>query len=564
MFIYHNLKKDYDKLKPFCKSGPRQYFAKLTNDLSICLVEKCYAHIKTGGGSTSGLSRHLSRVHQIDASKNTIQNRSNQEDISSYTISPIFDNSFENDLVRLVVCDLLAPHLITKSQTLRKWAKKAWNEDIPSSPHTIMKHVKNCYEKTFERIKQTLAKSKTFPTLTSDEWTSKNGKRYMNINIHISDQRFSLGLARIENSANAANLSILLNEEVMKICSEQKIFFITTDGASVMKAMSNRLTLQNQPCFLHGINLAICDVFYTKCTKKTDECETMIDPSKTEDDAIDFEQANVEDYVENNELNEILTKIRTLMKFYKYGKNLDELQSIVKADQNKEILPQLDCKTRWVSILPMLKKMVLLEKYMKLHRIQNNLEFPLNNADMERVAELINILAPIEKAVKEIGKENANLNVADIAMTECINSIPENELGNKTKSTLIKRYTERRQIYSDILWHCSGMEEICSTSNIFYAPPSELQIERVTEMLGLEGNIPSANALEVARDPKKFKKESKQDFIASQLLNIRPSSISCERAFSTCARILLPLRGRLLPFNFNMILFLNENFKNIL
>ena len=83
-------------------------------------------------------------------------------------------------------------------------------------------------------------------------------------------------------------------------------------------------------------------------------------------------------------------------------------------------------------------------------------------------------------------------------------------------------------------------------------------------MLGLEGNNPSANALEVGSDPKKFKKESKQDFIASQLLNLRPSSISCERAFSTCVRILLPLRGRLLPFNFNMILFLNENFKNIL
>ena len=256
------------------------------------------------------------RVHKVDTKKKCQPNQK-QSSLKDFKFVKIFDDDFETDLAKLVVNDLLSPHLISKSATLNKWAKKAWGKNIPSSPHTIIKCVKELHQKTFDRIKGQILSSTSAPCLTADEWTSKNGKRYININVHADDRKYSLGLARIDKSANAENLSVILKDEVSKICSDKKIFFITTDGASVMKLMSKNSNLINQPCLLHGINLAICDVFYSKnCTRFETEA---LDVEIGNDEAEDFEQTNVEHFEENDNLNLLLTNILTLMKFYKYG-----------------------------------------------------------------------------------------------------------------------------------------------------------------------------------------------------------------------------------------------------
>ena len=148
------------------------------------------------------------------------------------------------------------------------------------------------------------------------------------------------------------------------------------------------------------------------------------------------------------------------MKKYKYGKKRDELQALVKSDTGYEIMPEIDVRTRWNSILPMFRKFLQLKKYIQMHVISSNEEFKFDEACFEKIKEIICVLTPIETTIKEISKSDANLMVADIAMTNCLSSIGTSEIAEKMRTALIRRFEKRRGIFSDVLWHLRGMESI--------------------------------------------------------------------------------------------------------
>lgn len=107
------------------------------------------------------------------------------------------------------------------------------------------------------------------------------------------------------------------------------------------------------------------------------------------------------------ELLPMISKIRELMQKFKYGKLRDELQELVKEDHSVEITVEVDCKTRWNSLLPMLKKFKKLKKYFQIHATKNNAIFNFSQDEIDAIETIILILDSIEETIKNYPKKNA-------------------------------------------------------------------------------------------------------------------------------------------------------------
>lgn len=545
---------------PHSQSGIWQFFAKIDKSNAKCLVENCHKIIKTTCSNTSGLKKHITNVHKIDI--NTKSQLPSPITLEQFHRFMPVDNSFEVDVSKLVALDLIPPNKLVKSDVLCKWSKACWKKEMPACSKTIWKIIDKTAELMKDKICRYFAESKYATSFCCDEWTSSNGKRFMNINYHGPKETISLGLARISVHANAENLGNILFDHLKSFHIDRPTV-ITTDGASVMKSMAVKKNIINQLCQLHGINLAITDVLY-KQKQYADPDEKLV----RFDDEIGAEEFQQE-MICIPEMQENLTgtigKVRNLMKQFMYGKKRDDLQKIVLSENSCEITAEIDCKTRWNSILPMLKKFKLLNKYFQIYALKNDENFGFDETDNKLVDDLINVLSPVESAILEISKEDCNLMMADIAMTTCISSLGDSKLSKNIKTALISRYNERRATFSDILWYLEGMEKLLpTTSNIFYVKPSDQEIDSLARKLDISTMIKvTMDPLEIARNPKAAKVDtSEYAELINFLKTIKPSSISSERAFSVCSRIVIPIRGSMSDTHFSNILFLNENFRN--
>jgi len=408
---------------------------------------------------------------------------------------------------------------------------------------------------------QILEQSGAIPSLSADEWTSKSGKRYINVIAHVNEKVYNLGLARIDRAANAVFLGSLVNQKMEQF--KINALFMTSDGASVMTAMCSKINLIQQKCFLHGLSLAIRDCLYNE--------HVLISELSVEES--DLDAFTLEDQEESNDSPELVDslkilvdKVRKEMKTFKEGKIRDELQGIISRKSNEELCIQLDVKTRWNSMLPMLQKFSALFDSIRIHYSENSKDFPFLNSDKEIIDELIDVLTHVEIAIKVIGKESSNLMTADIAMDECLTNLikKKSTLRQKMHASLSQRYLQRRTINSDILWKLSGMDKM-NIQNSFYTNPSDVHISELYKLLFPTQNILTpVDPKEVALNPSKFSSNFvDHEKLCKVLMSIRPSSVSCERCFSLCSRILVPLRGKMNTLSLDSIVFLNQYFKTV-
>ena len=102
-------------------------------------------------------------------------------------------------------------------------------------------------------------------SVSTDEYTAKNHKRYSAINVHNPDWLpIGIGMVRIVGSLDAelAEEKLRLKLSEFKISIDQHVVGTSTDGASVMVAMGDLLETLHQICFAHAIHLAVVDVIY--------------------------------------------------------------------------------------------------------------------------------------------------------------------------------------------------------------------------------------------------------------------------------------------------------------
>ena len=108
----------------------------------------------------------------------------------------------------------------------------------------------------------------------------------MNINVHIPNKRWNLGLIRVYGSMNAEKcidaLKTRLKEHNVNIDTD--IVAIVTDGPNVMVRVGKIIEAEHQLCLVHGIHFAVCDVLYKKSSTPMSDTEA---PLKETQDIVD-------------------------------------------------------------------------------------------------------------------------------------------------------------------------------------------------------------------------------------------------------------------------------------
>lgn len=152
---------------------------------------------------------------------------------------------------------------------------------------------------------------------------------------------------------------------------------MSTDGAAVMIRVGKDMNLIHQLCLAHEIHLAVIKVLYNKngfadAQTNADELDHTNEVHNSEDESDCENEDYMEIYSGSNEHEEnfdtiqqlypIIAKIRKTVKIFRYStKNNDLLQKYVVKDFNKELCLILDTKTRWNSLLAMMKRFYLLK-----------------------------------------------------------------------------------------------------------------------------------------------------------------------------------------------------------
>ena len=247
---------------------------------------KCQSKISTKGGSTKGLLTHLRTKHQIDVNAVALsKEKIASEDVSSQSDIPEVGtikkrkimtdyfkkeiNSLEEVLARMVAKDGIPFSLFITSNDLRM-ALSARGFHLPSSSNTIRQKVMEFAETIEQNITEDLKRRRSVGerfSLTIDEWTGENNKRFANINVHMTDRSVHhLGLIRIIGSMNAESCVELVAQRVAYFGLNllKDIICCTTDGASVMVKFGKIIECEQQLCYAHGVHLAVSDVFYTR------------------------------------------------------------------------------------------------------------------------------------------------------------------------------------------------------------------------------------------------------------------------------------------------------------
>ena len=153
----------------------------------------CKKTLKCEGGSTKGLHMHIRSIHQIEVSKRKSTNETNMELSKQPNLNAmrtldyyINDTSLPAVLARMTACDGLSFNVFKTSLDLRR-SLGALGHSIPKSVVGVRDQAVKNGQQRREAVKRSIHISKSkgeYFSLTFDEWTSVQNKRYLNINIH--------------------------------------------------------------------------------------------------------------------------------------------------------------------------------------------------------------------------------------------------------------------------------------------------------------------------------------------------------------------------------------------
>ena len=148
--------------------------------------------------------------------------------------------------------------------------------DVPKSATTIRNMVIDYGKMIQQRYKLELINMKKQNrkfSLSFEEWSSLKNRRYLNLNVHIQNKFWNLGLVRVHGSLPAESCIKLIEErmDLFGLNVHEDVVCIATDGAAVMLKVGKLLCCEQQLCFAHGIHLAVLDDLYKKPVYKSVE-----------------------------------------------------------------------------------------------------------------------------------------------------------------------------------------------------------------------------------------------------------------------------------------------------
>lgn len=483
----------------------------------------CPAIISTSGGSTKGILTHLRSRHPSvlpvnDSSKSSYSVNTEcpvpaQEESSSNSstievkrqkITEYFCEKTEDSavvLARMVAKDGIPFRLFVTSHDLRS-SLNARGVKVPNSQTTITKQVLDVASRLETLIKDDIQQRKRNGerfSLTLDEWTALNNRRYMNINVHMSDHKVHhLGLVRIKGSMPATSCADLVKQRVhdFGLSVKSDIIACTTDGASVMVKFAKLINVEHQQCLAHCIHLAVCDSLFN-CQPEDDndshpdfvestgemsaevevEDELEIDESSTDTDMGDF---NVDGVDENerpqikSDVQDTLNRVRKCILLFKRSPvRNDTLQKFVQAEHGKQMALLLDTRTRWNSQLAMIQRFLLLQKPIQNALVHLDLDITFSRDDIDQLKEISAALHSLELVIATLSRRDCNLIMADTAMQFAISELRtltchRSSFSQRLLVNLEKRYSQRRSTANFVtqFLHRAGRTEGMSELNV--------------------------------------------------------------------------------------------------
>ena len=204
---------------------------------------------------------------------------------------------------------------------------------------------------------------------------------------------------------------------------DTEIVATITDGASVIMKAGRETCPLHIACLSHAIHLCICEVLY-KDKRKTNEFNNK--NNNANDNEVEEEDSDIDETAEDNldelpnivlvsEFRTIVTKVRKTVKMFRKSavRNDNNLQPQNIASFGKEKALFLDCKTRWNSLLKMLRRFYELRKEIKVAMVELEQEFEFSDDELKKINELCEALAPMEMAVEYFCKDKADLLLAE-------------------------------------------------------------------------------------------------------------------------------------------------------
>ena len=442
--------------------------------LSECKI--CKKIIKCDGGSTKGLLVHLKTIHQIEILKRTSSETISKPKVNITGKLDLFinDASLSAVLARMTACDGLSFNIFVTSFDLRK-SLSALGHSLPKSVNGIkaqvMKYGDNLRQRVTRCLQTSKSKNEKF-SLTFDEWTSVQNKRYININIHGREFFWNLGLVRIRGKFSAEKccevISEKLNEFGLKLRSD--IVAITTDGCAMMRKLGRIIPPFQQLCYAHGLQLAIQDVFYVQSCN-TEELTYHSDVIETDEDE-ELELLNNDDEIDglivldssqdntnclSSNILGLVNKVRKIVKIFRRSPLKNEiLQRYVKEVYPNGLNLILDCKTRWSSLLDMLERIVRIKVPVQ-KALLDLQEMPnLSNQEFTDISIIIFSLSPIKAAIEALCRRDANLIVAEATIKFLLEELQSSPsyFNEKVKKAIEQRIVQERYIDASIILQC--------------------------------------------------------------------------------------------------------------
>lgn len=215
VFVFIKMSDDFvEHPKSKDDSSVWRYF--LTNkdrNKGKCL--QCFRIIRADGSSTSALHSHMKNIHKVNTLKRHLDVASPSPSTSKITdfYGKSDNESLDEVISRMAALDGISFQLFCTSEDIRKGLIARGFKDVPKSPNTIRKYVLDFAErirnKTISRFNQMKLKGHKF-SASSDEWTSLRNRRFINVNVHSTNETFNLGLGRAYGKLPAEKVCLSL------------------------------------------------------------------------------------------------------------------------------------------------------------------------------------------------------------------------------------------------------------------------------------------------------------------------------------------------------------------
>ena len=387
--------------------------------------------LKAAGSSTKSLISHLKSKHRIQVKRcYEIAAEDKQPILKVSRIESYFKSkkeSISEVIARLVSVDGLTFNQIASSSLINR-AFKTDGYSMPKSPQTIRDHFVKEFKNTLTTISEkvnTAKKNGDRFSISFDESTSVRNRRYMILNLRDGQSFQSLGMIRVKGSMKSEKAIELVQGRLAKfnLNLDTDIVATTTDGASVMIKVGRETYPLHIACLSHAIHLCICDVLYKEKLKIN---EFNNKNNNANDNEVEEEDSDIDETAKDNldelpdivlvsEFRTIVTKVRKTVKMFRKSavRNDNNLQPQNIASFGKEKALFLDCKTRWNSLLKMLRRFYELRKEIKVAMVQLEQEFEFSGDKSKKINELCEALAPMEMAVEYLCKDKADLLLAE-------------------------------------------------------------------------------------------------------------------------------------------------------